>query len=171
MDMLEFMEREGRATLAEVMREYAAAGERVFKLATLLVGGAGAVAAFVLARLDTLQLWQWAPMALLAGAWAAAAGRLILRAGGSHVLGYGADTAQLENLFESKGGDFVNPSASPGLFAAIRLAELRRMDGECGKHMVVVAGRRAAIDCAQWVAVGAPFVAGAVAALLFGLCR
>lgn len=159
MEPLEYMERESTRTLSLLMSEYAASHERVYKLLTLLVGGAGAVGSYVLSRMAVASPpAEWVPLAVLALWWFAIAAWLMWRGVQSHRLGVGATPNVLGSSYSAKGGDFGVDVTSENQLALTntRLAELATQQVRIQDYGDACAARAKAMDAAYWAAAASP---------------
>ena len=159
MEPLDYMERETTRTLGVLVSEYAASHERVYKLLTLLVGGAGALGSYTLARLAAgANRVEWLPLAVLALWWFALAAWLMWKGVQSHRLGVGATPHVLGTSYVAKGGDFGNERASENQLALVntRLAELATQQDRITAFGHACAARAKAMNVAYWAAAASP---------------
>lgn len=159
MEPLDYMEREATRTLGLLMAEYAASHERVYRLLTLLVGGAGALGSYTLSRLTArASLVEWLPLAALALWWFGSAAWLMWRGVQSHRLGVGATPNVLGASYAAKGGDFGVERADENKLALVktRLAELATQQDRIQDYLKACAARAVAMDKAYWAAAASP---------------
>ena len=98
MEPIDYIERETTRTLGLLMTEYATSHERIYKLLTFLLGGAGALGSYALTRL-ALPALQWAPLLALVVWWFGVAGFLMARGLQSSRLGIGGTPNTLGAAF------------------------------------------------------------------------
>lgn len=159
MDPLDYIERESARTLSLLMAEYAASHERVYKLLTLLVGGAGALGSYTLAKVSVLAPpAEWVPLAALALWWFAIAAWLMGRGVQSRRLGVGATPNVLGESYTAKGGDFGVDRAQENQLALAntRLAELATQQVRIQGYGDACAARAKAMDAAYWAVAASP---------------
>lgn len=159
MEAIDYMEREATRTLGVLVAEYAASHERVYKLLTLLVGGAGALGSYTLSRLAAKSaLVEWLPLAILALWWFGVAAWLMWRGVQSHRLGVGATPNVLGSSYTAKGGDFGVARADENQLALVntRLAELATQQVRIQDYGDACAARARAMDAAYWAAAASP---------------
>lgn len=97
---LEYVEQVTAGTLSEAKATYDALHERVHKLVTLIVGGAGGVGVYALGKIGvTGAMVQVLPLSALACWWLLIAGMLLLRGATSLELKAGSTSASLTHAF------------------------------------------------------------------------
>lgn len=160
MEPIDYMERETTRTLGLLMAEYAASHERVYKLLTLLIGGAGALGSYALTRLAAPAM-QWAPLLALAVWWFGIAAYLMARGVQSHRLGVGGTPNVLCGSFVQKGGDFGTERQQENQLALTntRLAELTTHQERIMAYGRACSARAHAMDKAYWAAAASPLPA------------
>jgi len=167
MDALKFVEERGGRALETVRKGYDDLHERAYKLATLLLAGGGAMAAYALGRFGVAaSVVEWLPIAVLALVWLAAAARLVLRGAGSQKVPYGVGPAKLLKYHD----DWISAAATPEK----ALEEMRRqeitLEEERVQQYAEACGKRSdAIDQAYRMAVVLAPLAGAVTLALIAI--
>lgn len=159
MDILEYMERETNRTLTTLMAEYAVSHERVYKLISFLVAGAGAVGSYTITKIaDEYPLAEWLPLACIALWWCGIAAWLMWRGVQSTRLGIGATPNILGTSYAKKGGLFnPHPTDSDKLaLVNTRLAELSTQQGRIEAYNNACVKRTKALDKAYWAAAASP---------------
>ncbi|WP_394792228.1 hypothetical protein [Rhodoferax sp.] len=163
MDMLEYMERETAVTLKVVMDDYAASHARAYNFVTLLVGGGGALGAYVLAKLAAppVAALSWVPLTFLAVWWFAIAVYILLAGLQSNYLSSGPRPDDLGLYFTKKGGNFGDVTAVKNVDALTktRIAELATRGQRINDHMAAVGSRAQVLNAAYVAAAFSPVVA------------
>nr|WP_315230982.1 hypothetical protein [uncultured Albidiferax sp.] len=168
MDMLEYMERETAATLKVVMDDYAATHARAYNFVTLLVGGGGAVGAYVLNKISTpVPTVSWLPLGVLALYWMLIAAGILLFGLQSNYLSNGPRPSDLGNYFSTQGGDFGDATTTKNLDALTqtRMAELVTRGERISDYMTAVGNRAQVLNAGYVAAALSP--APALISLLF----
>lgn len=168
MEPIDYIERETTRTLGLLMAEYAASHERVYKLLTLLIGGAGALGSYALTRLSAPPL-QWAPLLALTAWWFGVAAYLMVRGVQSHWLGWGGTPNVLCGSFVQKGGDFGADRLQENQLALTntRLEELAAHQERIVAYGKACSARARAMDAAYWAAAASPLPALATLAMVW----
>lgn len=160
MQMLDYMEKEALRTQQALMAEYATAHGRVYQLATLLLGGGGAVGAYALGQWlkDGVQPLLWLPLLAVSLWWFVLAGVLLLGGGLSRRLGLGGTPNVLGQAYVAKGGDFGEPEAEHNQRAVVdvRLAELATQQQRIEDWLRACAARAHVLDTVYRLAACTP---------------
>jgi hypothetical protein len=102
---LDFMEQTAATTLKVAADGYDMAYERVNKLATLILGGAGAAGVYALGKLGARSdLFQALPLLLLALWWLGVGGTLMLAGSESREVNLGSDSLELRKIYNEELG-------------------------------------------------------------------
>lgn len=134
MDVLDYMERESRATFAEAMRSYTETHERGYRLATVVLPAAGALAAYAAAEWSAGRLRVAVLAAALALCWFLVIGALLWFGMRAYQLSDGATPGSLMRAYEPMPGawdEVCYPDASPrreGAYPGGPLVDLRRRE-------------------------------------------
>ena len=168
MEPIDYIERETTRTLGLLMTEYATSHERIYKLLTFLLGGAGALGSYALTRL-ALPALQWAPLLALVVWWFGVAGFLMARGLQSSRLGIGGTPNTLGAAFAAKGGDFGADRLQENQLALMktRMAELATHQVRIQDYGAACSARARAMDLAYWAAAASPLPALVVLAILW----
>lgn len=165
MDALKFVEERGGRALEIVRKSYDDLHERAYKLATLLLAGGGAMAAYALGRFGVAASpVEWLPIAVLALVWLSAAARLVLHGAGSQKVPYGVGPAKLLQYHD----DWISAAAtSEKALEEMRRQEIALEDERVGQYAAACDKRSEAIDRAYKLAVvAAPLAAIMMLALV-----
>lgn len=127
MATIDFMEQTATATLKVAADSYDLAYERVNKLATLILGGAGAAGVYALGKIGVRsELFQVLPLCLLAVWWLGIAATLMLAGSKSREVSLGADSMELRKIYNEELGKL--PSASDSATQALEHTRWRHLD-------------------------------------------
>lgn len=95
MDAIEYVEASAQATLKEARAAYDGMHERIYKLVTLVTGGAGAVGVYTLGKLGSAPMWQLVPLAAVCCWWFLIAGAVLARGAKSNSFSVGTSADAL----------------------------------------------------------------------------
>lgn len=166
MDILDYTEGLAAKSLEVARKAYDDLHERAYKLATVLVGGGGAIGAYALGRFGAAaQPLEWAPIAALALSWFSIAGLLVIRGATSKDLSPGNGPMNVRSYYDAR---LAEHSADPDKALSItRNAELDLVQQRIEQYNDGCVQRALAIDSAyRCIASCSPLVPLLVA----GLC-
>ncbi|KQP43938.1 hypothetical protein [Pseudorhodoferax sp. Leaf274] len=143
MDALKFVEERGGRTFEVVRKSYDDLHDRAVKLATLLIAGGGAMAAFALGKAGAKDpLAQWAGIAVLAVVWFYGAASLVRGGATSKDVPYGVGPAKLLSYYDGwlKAGTTADDALERTRREEIRLEEERVQvyADACSQRSVVI---------------------------------
>lgn len=128
-EFLDYAEAESRRTLDDIRGAFNSHFDRALKVVTLLIGGAGAVAAYVINNWQRLDVpAQWGLLALVFG-WSGVAVFLGTRGMRKRRLDTGANLMTLARTYADSGGNLNHPVSATQAARALqrlRMAELNR---------------------------------------------
>lgn len=157
MDTLVYVEQKASLSLEIARKSYDDLHERAYKLATLLVGGGGAIGAYALAKITASAApMTWAPLAALALSWLAIAGQLIWVGATSNRVSPGNGSKNLLGYHKARVEDGWSEEQA---FSITREKELELMQTRLYAYMRGGDARVEAIDLAyRAVAIASPLV-------------
>lgn len=128
-EFLDYAERESRRTLDDLRSAFNGHFERAIKVLTLLIGGAGAVAAYTINNWDRLDApGQWALLVLVTG-WSGVAIYLATYGMRSRRIGAGPMVTAIAGTYMEHAGSPMQPQSKETAASAlqiVRMAELNR---------------------------------------------
>lgn len=139
-EFLDYAERESRRTLDDLRSAFNGHFERAIKVLTLLIGGAGAVAAYSInnwGRLDTSS--QWALLVLVVG-WSSVAIYLATYGMRSRRIGAGPMVTALAGTYMQHAGSPMQPQSAETAASALRIVRMAELNRE---HLQIQAYARA----------------------------
>lgn len=168
MDALKFVEERGGRALEIVRKGYDDLHERAYKLATLLLAGGGAMAAYALGRIGVVAaLVEWLPIAVLALFWLVAAARLVWGGATSQDVPYGVSPGKLLGYYD---GWIAAAKAPEDALERLRREDVRLEDERIRAYADACIRRAEAIDRTyKLAAVTAPSLAAIAAAACVAL--
>lgn len=145
-EMLEYAERRSGKTLEVARKAYDDLHERAYKLATVLVAGAGSVGAYALGKLAAdAQPVTWAPLAAMSLSWFSVAGYLVWRGMVARPMSPGNGSANLYEYYDA----LLKLGRDEGqALADTRREELQVEQRRIAKYSQGCSARAAAIDTA-----------------------
>ena len=101
--ILEYVESQSEKSLNVARKSYDDLHERVYKLAIMLTGGAGAIGAYALGKMGVAGATiQWVPLAILSVWWFAVAGLLVVRGATSREVSPGNGPDNIRNYYAAR---------------------------------------------------------------------
>ena len=148
-DILEYAESVSEKTLEVARKSYDELHERVYKLATVLAAGAGAIGAYALGKVDdSSAIVQWAPLGVLSITWFAIAGVMIVLGSTSRIVSPGNGPDNIRRYYEARLAEQPAGAASPKQDALLitREAELDLKQTRLRNYIAGCNARSAALD-------------------------
>lgn len=182
MDVLDYMEREARLTLAEAMRSYTETHERAYKLLTVLLPAAAAVAVYAVNEAGTGRVRTAALAGALALCWFMVAGTLAWFGMRAYQLSDGATPGSLMRAYDPMPGAWDEvcypgeaihrDGAYPGgPLVDLRRRELLTVDLRISAYQAAVTERAEWLHRAYRLLALSPLVPAAVVLVLAALGR
>lgn len=170
-DILDYAEAQSEKTLIVARKSYDDLHERVYKLATVLTGGAGAIGVYALGKVGSGDALQWVPLATLSAWWFVTAGVLVIRGATSSAVSPGNGPDNIRRYYLARLSE--QPADSVDCDAAAmqitREAELDLQQIRIRNYTAGCTARAKAIDAAyKSVAISpTPAALAAIAAYFF----
>ena len=165
MEPLEYVEGLTEKTVTVLRQSYDDLHERAYKLATVLVGGAGAAGAYALGKMGgTSAAVVWAPLAALALSWLGVAALLVWRGATSRVLSTGIGPRNPLGYFDER---LVESGVPAVAMEQTRRAELALQQTRIDEYNRGCTERALAIDLAYK---SAAICSALVPAIVAGFC-
>jgi hypothetical protein len=169
---LDYAESVSEKTLEVARKSYDELHERVYKLATVLAAGAGAIGAYALGKIgEPAAVIQWASLGGLSISWFAIAGVLMVRGATSRLVSPGNGPDNIRKYFEARLAE--QPEGDAGrddaAMTITRQAELDLKQKRLKGYIDGCDARSNAVDLAYMSVAFSPLVPLAVIALLFAL--
>ncbi len=164
MDPLGYVEDRTEKTMAVLRHAYDDFHERAYKLATVLVAGAGAAGAYALGKVGSAGgVMAWAPLAGLSLSWMGVAACLVWRGATTRELSPGNGPKNLLGYYDERLGTLQNEAQA---LEQTRRAELALQQKRIGEYEAGCVARAHSIDMAyKSAAVCSPLVPAIVAAV------
>lgn len=165
MDVLDYVEDRAGKTVEVARKAYDDLHERVYKLATVLVGGGGAVGAYALSKVaEDPGATLWAPLGALSLSWLATAAQLIWVGATSRAASPGNGPKNLLGYYRARVDEKWNAEDA---FRITREAELDLLQGRISAYNDGCISRAEAVDRAyKTVAIASPLVPMATALII-----
>jgi len=129
-EFLDYAERESRRTLDDLRSAFNGHFERAIKVLTLLIGGAGAVAAYTINNWDRLDTpGQWALLVLVTG-WSGVAIYLATYGMRSRNIGAGPIVTALANSYMEHAGNPMQSQTAEVAASALRIVRMAELNRE-----------------------------------------
>jgi hypothetical protein len=173
-EILDYAESLSERSLDVARKSYDELHERVYKLATVLAGGAGAMGAYALGKYsDLAAAVQWLPLAVLSLWWFATAGILVLRGAISRTLSPGNGPDNIRKYYAARLAEQPPeaPSRTTDALRITREAELDLNQKRLRAYSEGCNARSGAVDTAYRMVAVSPVAPLLVIALMgfFGL--
>jgi hypothetical protein len=169
MDALEYAENVAGKTLNQLREAYDSQHERAYKLATLVVSGAGAAGVYALGKVGAADAgWVVWPLAALSCWWFATFGVILLCGAASKKLLAGATSDAIRVRLAKHSAGRPQPLTAESAEAALWLTrwdELAAIDKEINQYSTAASQRARALDRAVWCLVASPLIAAAAYAV------
>lgn len=158
MTVVDFIEQTAAGTLKVAADGYDLAYERVSKLATLILGGAGAAGVYALGKIDArADLFQVLPLSLLALWWLGVGGTLMLSGSRSREVNLGASSLELRKIHNDEVGRLESAvEAQTVALEKLRWRHLDAIDEQIAIYARGLSERSEALDAAYRALIASP---------------